>query len=217
VAVVRPALFALCVMVTAGVACSGEDSAATATSSTAAPASPATSVPDATSASTIAAVDPFAIPAVIDAAYVDRVLAALHTLVGNALRDVLASRRVEISAYNSLAQVYNSPQLEVEVQSLSDVLTDDPALYRQPPGDRRVAVQSVALATPSCIVVIVESDFSDVAVSPPPRDPALIGMVALVPASAAVRAKGENPTPWSIALARYLRPDEQVLEAAPCP
>ena len=162
------------------------------------------------------AADPYAIPDVIDAAYVNRVLAALYRIDGDALREVLGSMVVGRAPIDLMAQAFSSPQLEVKLEDLMLVLDDDPAIYKVPPGDRRVTVESLALVSPTCIVALVKSDFSDVVVNPAPRDPGKVGLVVLVPVSDTVRANGVNPTPWSISLARLIGRNDPPLAMSPC-
>jgi hypothetical protein len=209
--VVRPGRFVLCLTLLAG-ACSGggDDPGSSAT-----PSAPSSTATSAASPSTTAPADPFAIPEVIDAAYVNRVLAALYGVVGDAVRDVVQNRTTE-RAVRHIGDVYTGDQLEYELENLVQVLKDDPTIYRQPPGDRRVVVQTLMSTRADCIVALVQSDFTDVVVAPAPQNPAQVGLIALVPASREVQLRGVNPTPWSIAAAQLIARDARPEEATSC-
>jgi len=218
--VVRPAAFALCVMAAAGAACSGggadggNASAGGPSSSASAATTSAARAP--TTSTTAVAADPYAIPEVIDAAYVNRVLAALYKVDGDAVREVLASRTVGAAAITKQSQIFSGDQLAIELRNLALVTTDDPSQYQSPPGDRRAIVDALVLATPTCIVALARSDFSDVIMAPAPDDPSGVEVVVMAPAPPAVRIIGINPTPWSITLARVIPRDVSPLEVAPC-
>jgi hypothetical protein len=209
--VVRPGPFVLCLTLLAG-ACSGggDDPDPSAT-----PPRPSSTATPAPSPSTTAPADPFAIPEVIDAAYVNRVLAALYAIHGDAVRDVLRTRTVDPRS-SKLSDVYAEPQLSREFEGLIRLLQSDPNQFRDSPGNRRVTVVSLEIATPRCIVATVEADFSEVVVVPPSDDPSSRDLVALMPAPPTGGRVTQNPTPWMVALARVINPDESPLEKAPC-
>jgi len=112
--------------------------------------------------------------------------------------------------------VFSGFQLGVAVDDLPKTLRADPATFKNPAGNRRVEFQSVVVAKPSCVVATVVSDFSAVVITTVPKDPALVGLVALVPATPAIRAGGINPTPWTIDMAWLITRTESPQAEAPC-
>jgi len=126
---VRPAALALCVMIVAGAACSGGGGGAGSAANLATSSVVATSAVTVTTTTTPATIDPYAIPKVIDAAYVNRVLAALYAVDGDAVREVLASGQVEASAISKQSQIFSGDQLAIELRNLALVSKDDPSLY----------------------------------------------------------------------------------------
>ncbi|MGI8685055.1 MAG: hypothetical protein ACR2MO_08225 [Acidimicrobiales bacterium] len=189
------------------------------------PDDPITTVPTAPGETTAAPVtatttppaDPFAAPAVVDEAYVNRVLAALDKVDGDALRSVVATRTVDRSAIERTRAIYNDPEFDVELASLHRVLTPDRlAAFRSPPGDRRTEVRRISSSRPGCLVVEVTLDFSAVALSPPAFSPNERQVIVLVPTQAGANPKGLNPTPWSIRYDNVITVGETDKEAM-CP
>ena len=147
--------------------------------------------------------DPFAIPEVIDAAYVDRVLAELYRIDGDVLRKVLASDSLNMSDLAPLRAIYNDPQYEPEAKNVLEAKLD-PAIFQMPPGNRRVNVTQVHRSDPDCIVVEVEIDFSDVVIRPPAIQPTKTDFIALSPTQLGADEADHNPTPLSIVDAEVL-------------
>jgi hypothetical protein len=128
-------------------------STASASSTTAAPA---------TAAPATTTTDPLAVPAVIDAAYLDRVLAEIEHVVGDAGRMIQAAGAVTPEAEALLATVYSPEFLAIQVQGWEQVLADptEVAALRQPIGDRVTTVAELFTATPECVFARVDRDFS---------------------------------------------------------
>lgn len=212
----RAAVVVLTLVLLAG-ACSGDDDPGPATTAPSAP-SASSSPPssDATSTSAAPTTDPFAIPEVIDAAYVNRVLEALYRIDGEVTREVLASGDVQPNVIEKISDIYRDPQLTRELQALPALLEGDRSRFRNPPGDRQVFVTSVVEVASDCIVALVESDFSAVVAIPPPKDPNVVGVVTLAPASTRADGGGSNPTPWSIVSAELISRAAVPGEATQC-
>lgn len=155
--------------------------------------------PTATTASTTSAVpitDPFAVPPVIDEAYVNRVLAALDAVEGNVLRRVVASGSVEAEATAGLRSIYNDPEYELELKVLLEDLTTGLDRIKRPPGNRRTVVKRLVSGDSSCVLAEVDMDFSELLAAPQPRVDEII-MVAIKPTQAGANPAALNPTPWS--------------------
>src|SRR3954447_16713594 len=68
------------------------------------------SIPPATDPPTTTTTNPYAIPTVIDAAYVNRVLAGLDAVNGEAVRLVVRSKTIPREAYDRLRAIYGTDE-----------------------------------------------------------------------------------------------------------
>lgn len=162
---------------------------------TAPPALAATTGTTGTTATGVPA-DPFATPAAVDAAYVERVLVELNRVYGDTARRIVETHRFERSDIDPLGAIFNPPLLEVQVDQFASILDLDRDLFKDPIGYRRMTVLEVVTAKPACIFAKVTIDVSAVLVSPPP---AREKYVTLDPKPADADPSGANPTPWSMA------------------
>jgi hypothetical protein len=147
--------------------------------------------------STTTTTAPFAIPAVIDEAYVERVLNALNKIEGDAARVIVREQAVVPEAAAILRAVYLRAELNDQLRLWNDAIEKGLDALRDPPGDRRTAVHRVLSARPECIFVEVRDDYSAVLDAPQPPAP---NFFALAPRSAEQDAAARNPTPWMISL-----------------
>ena len=144
---------------------------------------------------TAAPSDPYAIPPVIDVAYVQRVFDALDQIDGAVFADFLARRQLTPEMGVRLGTIYNQDELERQLKSLADQLTGDLGVFRDPPGTRRTVVKRLLTARPECISLIAEFDNRDVLKNPRPPTPTY---VALQPTDPSLDPTNANPTPYSI-------------------
>ncbi|MGH9155509.1 MAG: hypothetical protein ACRD1K_06695 [Acidimicrobiales bacterium] len=149
-------------------------------------------------APTTATTDPFAVPAVIDAVYVNRVLAELYRIEGDVVRAVLGSRALDIQQTAGLRAVYNDPQYQTELESLPELATADTSRFKAPPGNRQARVSLLVAAGPRCVVAATHSDFSDVVRVPPTQPPDEVDLITLRPTQEGADPARLNPTGWSI-------------------
>lgn len=181
---------------------------------------PETTVP--TSATTVATpaatavADPFAIPAVIDAAYVDRVLAALNKVDGDLVRDLVAKNTLDSEASVRLRAIYNEPEFEHELQSLVKLFGRGLDRFKRPPGDRTTLVAQLVTTSPTCILAKVVHDYSNVVESSRPQAGDQIAVVTLRPTEAGADPRDLNPTPWSFSNTDLLEPGDEIPERAMC-
>lgn len=168
-------------------ACRGDTDTGDATNTTAdtVPASTTTTPP----------ADPFAVPATIDAAYVDRVLVELNRVYGDVVRTVRARGRYERGDAAVLLTIFNPPLYERQAEIFGDIPTQDAGLFKDPVGNRVMKVQQLITAGPDCILAKVGFDFSAVLKDPPPANPSYITLKPKRPGS---DPKGVNPTPWAM-------------------
>jgi hypothetical protein len=145
---------AVCVCLCAAVACSaGDDKAApSATLGTEPPRTTTT--------------DPYAVPDVIDVAYVNRVLAGLDQITGDVVRLVVRSKTFPREAFDRLRALYAS---DAGVQRELDLYHRDMERnfsgYRENPGNKTTSVTELITGSRSCIFARVERNFSAVGVN----------------------------------------------------
>ena len=152
-------------------------------------------VPTATLPQSTTTTNPYAVPAVIDEAYVNRVLAGLDQAVGEVVRLVVSTRTIPPEAIERLKSMYSGDRLQLEVGAFQDDMFNSFAGYREPPGNQRTTVNRLIAVTPGCIFAQVRKDFSNVGFSPDPRLSAQ--WIALVPVELDRDPFGYNPTNWA--------------------
>jgi len=136
--------------------------------------------------------DPYAVPTVIDAAYVERVLNALEDVRADVRRDVVANHRFTQESRDKLAETVQGDALKIELQVFNDAsMAPTPANTRQPPGSSRYMVERIRSASSTCIEANVTVDSSAVVTDAPERS--AIRIVTLDATSARGRW---NPTVW---------------------
>ena len=166
--------------------------AATACSSSSKKATPSATVPTAPAQTTTT--DPYAVPAVIDAAYVNRVLAGLDAASGDVTRLIVSTRSIPPEVIERLKALYANPAvLQLSLDGYQQSLSNGLKGFRPNPGDVHTRTSQLLTATQSCIFAEVSRDYSATAVNPGPESPE---WVALRP-KAVDDANNYNPTPWA--------------------
>jgi len=155
------------------------------------PLGPAATVPQGTTTT-----NPYAVPAIIDEAYVNRVLAGLDHAVGDVTRLVLAEGSVTPAVKSRLAALYLADVLQLKITLFETVVQRGLSGYKENPGDRHSVATELISVRPTCIFVRIVSDGSEVVKLPDPR--VAVQWVALVPRTD-VDSQGYNPTPWVFA------------------
>lgn len=143
---------------------------------------------------TAPAPNPDVVPAVITPAYVDAVFKVLNHIYGNALRDELASHRVDPTVTGDLEAIYLPAQLAVELRIFNDALHGSLTYVLPNPGDRVFTTTSIERANPQCIQATAVADYTAV-------DRAKTGSQSLTVVLArknSSAAKSINTTPWAI-------------------
>jgi hypothetical protein len=147
----------------------------------------------ATAASTTTA-DPWAVPSTITPAYLDRVLAELNHIDGEAFRDARAHNAVT-PTFTALEQAVRAGAHELDFQTTE--VQQEIAIgwkgIRDVPGDRKMTVTIILPANSPCELSAVSVDFSAVTSGQPLSYPPWY--VALVPAA----PSSDNPTHWALA------------------
>ena len=146
--------------------------------------------------------DPYAVPAVIDIAYVNRVLAALDQVDGDATREAVAARALTSSADALLKAIYEGDAYRFELKAWDVTSKRGFVGFHNPIGNRRTTARKVISGSQSCVFVQAERDYS--AVADHAAAQSLPQYIVLRPRAAAPDAV--NRTPWLIA-EDFVRPD----------
>ena len=138
----------------------------------------------------------YEVPAVIDAAYVSRVMAALDHVYGDAVRHLAKTRHVDEEFLKPLVAIHN-PRLFALVQDLWVKLeARDFAGLRTDPGDPVTRVDKLLRADRDCILIEGDRDFSPLHTSDDSTNHH--PFVALTPLQPDRNPARTNPTPWTI-------------------
>lgn len=153
----------------------------------------------------------YSVPAVIDVAYVEKVMAALDHVYGDAIRILAKERQISKEFLEHLAAIYTPDQFEftqgIWVRDVSSGLSG----LRRDPGDPKTHVQELMRAERACIVVRVDRDFSPI--NEPADKATPQEYVALVPAS---NEHPLNPTPWILSFDGFVATPEGAVPEQPC-
>ena len=141
--------------------------------------------------------NPYAVPAVIDAAYVNRVLAGLDAVTGGVVRTVYDTRTITPEALERLKAVYASPEfLQLFIDGLQIDLRGGFKNYRPQIGNRSSVVTQVITARQECVFVQVHRDYS--AISTDTSAVVNPQWIALRRTDPNTDVKRHNPTLWSV-------------------
>ena len=147
--------------------------------------------------------NPYAVPEVIDAAYVNRVLAGLDAAVGDVVRMVVAAGHVTPESLDRLKTLYQGEAFSQRVNSFTADSAEGFSDYKPNPGNRRTTVSELITARPRCIFTRVIRDFSAVGTSP---DAELSDQyVGLEPLDPRDDPNGHNPTNWIMIYDGFVR------------
>lgn len=157
--------------------------------------------------------NPYAVPAVIDAAYVNRVLAGLDAVTGDAVRAVMSTRTIPRDVFDRLKALYlDNNRLQLAIDGLQLDLRENMAGYRTTPGNKVTTVTELITATPTCVFSAVRRNYSAVSTGTvPPVDPQ---WVALRPADPSRDPGQYNSTRWAYAYDGY--PADRSRPTNPC-
>jgi hypothetical protein len=141
--------------------------------------------------------NPYAVPAVIDAAYVNVVLAGLDAQLGDVTRLLIRTQTFPQEAYDRLKAVYTDDQaLQLKLDAFQSDLRRRFQDYRPSPGNKVTTVTKTITVTASCIFVEVRRDYSAVALMNNVLHPQ---WAALKPLDPSRDPKGYNNTKWALA------------------
>ena len=166
-----------------------------------------------TAAPTTTTTNPYAVPPVIDAAYVNRVLAGLDAVFGDAFRLMVSTRTVSTESLDRLKAVYGDGDLlNLQLKVVQDNLLFDRAKIPANPGDKRTWIDTLISASATCIFASVDRDYSAVTgvASPFRRE-----WIALRPLATASDPNRYNSTGWAYTYEGF-DPNRQPPATSPC-
>ena len=137
----------------------------------------------------------FEVPAVIDLAYVQRVLETIYHLEGEAVRHVYAKKLPDAELNERLEAIFGGPRLAEAKQVLGRNAAEGFVQFANPPGDAQVRAVEIIQATASCMVVRADLEYGPQFKEPGPPQPQAVIQLG--------RAKVGtlNPTGWGVLFA----------------
>lgn len=157
-----------------------------------------TTIPTAPSSTTTTTtgVVSYAVPETIDAAYIEKVMAALDHLYGDLARHVASSHQLDEEFHRYLVTLHGADSFDLEKQVWVKVAAEDFRLLRPHPGDAKTTVERIIVARPDCILFEAKRDFF--AVFNERGEPGPPRFVGLVPLPEDRNLDRRNRTPWII-------------------
>lgn len=138
--------------------------------------------------------DPWAVPATITPDYLNKVLAKLNQIDGDAFRDARATNAVSaVFLTDERAIRANDSEVQLEAKDLQANIDKRFNGIKPTPGDRRMDVTAIVTAPSPCVMARVNIDLTALTTGPPLQYPQWY--VALVPHDASTL----NPTHWVFA------------------
>lgn len=140
--------------------------------------------------------NPYALPAVIDAAYVNKVLAGLDAAVGDVVRLVVSSKTIPPEAFDRLKALYaTADTMQLILDGFQLDMRRGFTGYVATPGNKRSSVTQIISARPTCIFVKAERDYR--AVSPNALATPDVQWIGLKPLDPSRDPNRYNPTSWA--------------------
>ncbi len=140
--------------------------------------------------------NPYAVPAVIDVAYVNRVLAGLDAAVGDVTRLVVRTRTIPREAVDRLQAIYADQDfLQIQIDNYQADMRKGFAGYKPDPGNKSTAVSRLISGRATCIFAEAHRDYSAVGINTS-NAPHTI-WIALRPLDQTRDPNHYNPTPWA--------------------
>lgn len=141
--------------------------------------------------------NPYAVPAVIDAAYVNRVLAGLDAAMGDVLRTVVRTRTIPRDSYDRLRAIYATDgSLQLAIDLLQNDIRRSFAGYSAEPGNQVTMVSELISARSGCVFARIRRDYS--AIGPGASATSDQNWIALRPSDKGRDPGEHNIVGWSI-------------------
>lgn len=147
--------------------------------------------------------NPYAVPTIIDAAYVNRVLEGLDAVKGDIVRTIVREKTIPYEIAVRLQSLYidkDAWQLVIDgfQKDLQAGLTGYPETRPETPGNKRTTVTKILSATESCVFAEVERDYSPFGSTARQTKGTL--WVGVRPLDRARYSVEQNPTNWGYVL-----------------
>ena len=157
--------------------------------------------------------DPYAVPATIDVAYVNQVLAGLDRVMGDVTRLVVRTRTIPPEAYEALRAAYKDPDfLQIQIDNFQSDMRKGFASYKSEPGNQVTTVTQMLTADHKCIFARVQRSYAEITVQGS-SDPHIL-WVALQPSDPARDPNFYNRTHWAYIYDGF--PPDRSQPADPC-
>jgi len=157
--------------------------------------------------------NPYAVPAVIDIAYVNRVLAGLDAAIGDVTRLVVRTRTIPPEAFERLKAIYGDPRLlQLAIDSFQNDVRKGFSNYRPNPGNESTSVQQLIATRPNCIFARVARDYT--AVGTKVSSEAGVEWIGLKPLTSSASDAAYNPTSWTLIYEGF--PPNRIQPPDPC-
>ena len=167
----------------------------------------------ATAPATTTTTNPYAVPAVIDAAYVNRVLAGLDAAFGDVARDLARTKQLPDRTVERLKGIYGNLEIfNLQFGVLQVYARTAPIPLPDVPGNKRTTVQELLISQRECIYASVMRDYSAFVGR---AQPARTEWVALKPLQPGTDIVGINPTGWAYVY-EGSDPDGRAPSTSPC-
>ena len=139
-------------------------------------------------------IDPYAVPAVIDVAYVNRVLAGLDAAIGDVVRLIIRAKTIPPEAIDRLKVIYVDPaSLQLTIDSFQSDMRKGFSNYKTNPGNGTTNVTRLITATSNCIFAEIDRDYTAVGNSPSPT----AGREWVALKNVGAEERHYNPTDWA--------------------
>lgn len=168
----------------------------------------AASIPEATAAPATTNPDPYAIPSVIDEAYLNRVLAALDNANADAVRSSMREGAMTEESLQILRALYSGEALSERVNLLQDDAENGFRGYKPNPGSVKTTITKIISSTPKCAFVSVLRDYKAVAANPSLEE-GTVQYVGMRELPSEDDPDHRNPTPWIIVYDGFLESGSQ--------
>lgn len=156
----------------------------------------------------------YSVPAVIDVAYVEKVMAALDRVYGDAIRTLARERKITQDFLERLVAIYSPAEFEIAQRAwVQDIAAGLPGLKTQP-GDPTTTVERSIQLDQSCVVVAVSRSF--VATRTTSTTSTTQRFIALAPKQSDRDQRLLNPTPWMMAFDGFVSSPSGAEPESPC-
>ncbi|MGH9277790.1 MAG: hypothetical protein ACRD12_06735 [Acidimicrobiales bacterium] len=156
---------------------------------------------------------PYAVPPVIDAAYVNRVIDGLDAITGDANRLVVETRTTPREVFDRMRAIYaRDEDVDLRLKDFANAVSRGLPYVKPNPGNRKSVVREILSSSPNCIYVRVNRDYSSLAFGAATDT---TEWIAIRPLDRARDPYGLNPTGWAYVFEGFIS-DRGRPERDPC-